>query len=277
MRCSVDVHFVPRVGVNVDGLSRTANNTHETLDLQLQKVGQDADRSPSVDAIHQHILKISSRVNQVPSSREIKVQLPSVENNSCHPENENDICARVKNELQRFGVSQEVFAKAVVGKTQGYLSEMLKLGEKLFAPYDGTYSKGLNNFEVMRKFLAKPEEERRMIYRMKAEELKAERQRKRMVRKCPEFMMQILKVGNSEQVDLVCQPAFTDRKPATYWPHSDHIPTTFWPNTNHILTTYCTDHLYRPHTNQIILFTMTLPVFTRSQCVSVRIHSTVQS
>lgn len=95
--------------------------------------------------------------------------------------NSDNVCARVKKELQKMNISQEVFAKCVLGKTQGYLSEMLKHGEKVFYTPEKANSKGRMNFEKMRQFLNKAEEERRAIYTAKARQLREERySRKRM-------------------------------------------------------------------------------------------------
>lgn len=80
-----------------------------------------------------------------------------------------------------MNISQEVFAKCVLGKTQGYLSEMLKHGEKVFYSREKANSKGRMNFEKMRLFLLRPEEERRAIYTVKVRQLREERLlRKRM-------------------------------------------------------------------------------------------------
>ena len=90
-----------------------------------------------------------------------------------------DICASVKRELQRFNISQEVFAKVVIGKTQGYLSEMLRQGEKAFNSPDKIFGKGQKNFDTMREFLKLPEHERRQQYAAKCEELRLEKLKKR--------------------------------------------------------------------------------------------------
>ena len=92
-----------------------------------------------------------------------------------------DICQNVKKELQRFNISQEIFAKVVLGKTQGYLSEILRQGEKAYSSPDKMFSKGQKNFDIMRMFLKLPEHERRRRYAAKAEELRIEKLRKREI------------------------------------------------------------------------------------------------
>ncbi|PFX26734.1 Cleavage stimulation factor subunit 1 [Stylophora pistillata] len=85
-------------------------------------------------------------------------------------------------ELQKVDQDcEKVFAKAVLGKSQGYLSEMLKHGENFFRPQDNTHYKGWMNFEIMRQFLQRPEAERLRIYYQKGEELKRERMKRRQI------------------------------------------------------------------------------------------------
>ena len=129
--------------------------------------------------VQEHILKITKakivadEINVVCSNGGYAAQNEDL--------NTDNVCTRVKKELQKMNISQEVFAKCVLGKTQGYLSEMLKHGEKVFYTPEKANSKGRMNFEKMRQFLSKPEEERRAIYTAKARQLREERySRKRM-------------------------------------------------------------------------------------------------
>ncbi|XP_032227360.2 uncharacterized protein LOC5503183 isoform X1 [Nematostella vectensis] len=134
---------------------------------------------PPLEEVRRHILKITTskiaaeEINVVSSNGEHLVIGNGL--------SADDVCAQVKLELQKMNVSQEVFAKCVLGKTQGYLSEMLKHGEKVFCPSEKSSSKGRMNFERMRQFLARPESERRNIYSEMAQRLREQRmQRKRL-------------------------------------------------------------------------------------------------
>lgn len=156
--------------------------------LELQKVDQDCDSepeekkddTPSANMVLHHILKITSDKKFTEPPQGTK-SVPAVEPVSTNGEvlDAESICEQVKIELVKYNVSQEVFAKAVLGKSQGYLSEMLKHGESFFRPQDHTHYKGWLNFETMRQFLHKPEAERLRIYYQKGEELKLERMKRR--------------------------------------------------------------------------------------------------
>lgn len=161
--------------------------------LELQKVGQDCnsepeekqDDSPLANVVLHHILRITSGKKFTEPPQDMKpvpaaepVRATGVNGDALDAES---ICEQVKIELVKYNISQEVFAKAVLGKSQGYLSEMLKHGESFFRPQDHTHYKGWLNFETMRQFLQKPEAERLRIYYHKGEELKLERMKRRQV------------------------------------------------------------------------------------------------
>lgn len=158
--------------------------------LELQKVDQDCDSepeekqddSPSASVVLHHILRITSGKKFTEPPQDIK-SVPAAEPIRATGDvlDAESICEQVKIELVKYNISQEVFAKAVLGKSQGYLSEMLKHGESFFRPQDHTHYKGWLNFETMRQFLQKPEAERLRIYYHKGEELKLERMKRRQV------------------------------------------------------------------------------------------------
>ncbi|XP_068700332.1 homeobox protein cut-like 1 isoform X1 [Montipora foliosa] len=158
--------------------------------LELQKVDQEAvkdktEDSPSANMVMQHILRITSdkklsHLPQLHNAKPIQASHNFVTPNGDVVDAES-ICEQVKMELVKYSVSQEVFAKAVLGKSQGYLSEMLKHGESFFRPQDHTNYKGWMNFDTMRQFLLKPEAERLRIYYQKGEELKMERLKRRQI------------------------------------------------------------------------------------------------
>lgn len=158
--------------------------------LELQKVDQDCDSepeekqddSPSASVVLHHILRITSGKKFTEPPQDIK-SVPAAEPIRATGDvlDAESICEQVKIELVKYNISQEVFAKAVLGKSQGYLSEMLKHGESFFCPQDHTHYKGWLNFETMRQFLQKPEAERLRIYYHKGEELKLERMKRRQV------------------------------------------------------------------------------------------------
>ena len=158
--------------------------------LELQKVDQDteggshtkAEELPSTNTVLHHILRITSdkKNSEPPQDTKPAPELKPLTSNGDVLDAE-AICEQVKIELVKYNVSQEVFAKAVLGKSQGYLSEMLKHGESFFRPQDHTHYKGWLNFETMRQFLLKPEAERLRIYYHKGEELKSERLKRRQI------------------------------------------------------------------------------------------------
>ncbi|KAK3740944.1 hypothetical protein QZH41_017794, partial [Actinostola sp. cb2023] len=180
----IDLEYEPEEcnGHRRNGQASEASLGH--LDLQKPTVSSDSGGESDRENIppkevQEHILKITKNkiavdeINVVRSNGEMP--LPNDELSA------DNICLRVKQELQKMNISQEVFAKCVLGKTQGYLSEMLKHGEKVFYSREKANSKGRMNFEKMRQFLLKPEEERRVIYADKARELREERlSRKRL-------------------------------------------------------------------------------------------------
>lgn len=160
--------------------------------LELQKVDPEsgsepehkADDSPSAHVVLHHILRITSD-KKLPIDPPPQDTNPVSESELVTPNGDvfdaESICEQVKIELVKYNVSQEVFAKAVLGKSQGYLSEMLKHGESFFRPQDHTHYKGWLNFETMRQFLLKPEAERLRVYYHKGEELKMERLKRRQI------------------------------------------------------------------------------------------------
>lgn len=158
--------------------------------LELQKVDQDCesepeerpDDSPLASMVLNHILRITSdkKFTEPPQVLKPTAAAESSSGNG-HVLDTESICEQVKLELVKYNVSQEVFAKAVLGKSQGYLSEMLKHGENFFRPQDNTHYKGWMNFEIMRQFLQRPEAERLRIYYQKGEELKRERMKRRQI------------------------------------------------------------------------------------------------
>jgi len=158
--------------------------------LELQKVDQDCDSepdekqddSPSPGVVLHHILRITSGKKFSEPPQDVKTVPPAEPVRSTGDVlDAESICEQVKIELVKYNISQEVFAKAVLGKSQGYLSEMLKHGESFFRPQDHTHYKGWLNFETMRQFLQKPEAERLRIYYHKGEELKLERMKRRQI------------------------------------------------------------------------------------------------
>lgn len=159
--------------------------------LELQKIDREAgkgkeDDSPSADAVIQHIFKITSNrklshFSQLRDPKPLSQASNNVTTQNSDVVDAEGICEQVKIELIKYSISQEVFAKAVLGKSQGYLSEMLKHGESFFRPQDHTHYKGWLNFETMRQFLQKPEAERLQIYYQKGEELKMERLKRRQL------------------------------------------------------------------------------------------------
>lgn len=158
--------------------------------LELQKVDQESKSepedkpgdSPSPNMVLHHIIRITSDkklADPFQDPKPIQASNPLTLNGNLV--DAESICEQVKIELVKYNVSQEVFAKAVLGKSQGYLSEMLKHGESFFRPQDHTHYKGWMNFETMRQFLLKPEAERLRIYYEKGEELKMERLKRRQI------------------------------------------------------------------------------------------------
>ena len=189
--CRVSFHFVACLGKDATGewQSSTADEMFMN-NLELQKVDQEAvkdktEDSPSANMVMQHILRITSdkKLSHLPHLHNAKPIQAS--HNFVTPNGDvvdaESICEQVKMELVKYSVSQEVFAKAVLGKSQGYLSEMLKHGESFFRPQDHTNYKGWMNFDTMRQFLLKPEAERLRIYYQKGEELKMERLKRRQI------------------------------------------------------------------------------------------------
>lgn len=189
--------------------------------LKLQKVDQEsggerndkADDAPSVNTVLHHILRITS--DKKLSSEPLQFEKPATDSKPLTPNGDvldaERICEQVKVELVKYNVSQEVFAKAVLGKSQGYLSEMLKHGESFFRPHDNTHYKGWLNFDTMRRFLLKPEEERLMIYQSKGEELKMERLKRRQIEIVSCILIiskKCLKIGKNDCADLVLFPHF---------------------------------------------------------------------
>lgn len=186
-------HFIACLGNDLTGEWYSSSTSDESFmnNLKLQKVDQEsggerndkADDAPSVNTVLHHILRITSDKNL--SSEPLQFEKPATDSKPLTPNGDvldaESICEQVKVELVKYNVSQEVFAKAVLGKSQGYLSEMLKHGESFFRPHDNTHYKGWLNFDTMRRFLLKPEEERLMIYQSKGEELKMERLKRRQI------------------------------------------------------------------------------------------------
>lgn len=163
--------------------------------LKLQKVSDTTGKeqkpkpdSPSDEEVRKHIYLITSGRKPKPVPEEINI----VSADDSSADADTDICANVKKELQRFNISQEVFAKVVIGKTQGYLSEMLRQGEKAYSSPDKMFSKGQKNFDTMREFLRLPEHERRRRYTAKAEELRLEKHRKREIEQVNIFLFDYL-------------------------------------------------------------------------------------
>lgn len=184
-------HFVTCLGNEVNGEWQNSHNDESFMsNLELQKVDQDCDSepeekqdvTPSANMVLHHILRITSDKKFTEPPQDAK-PIPAVEPVSVNGEvlDAESICEQVKIELVKYNISQEVFAKAVLGKSQGYLSEMLKHGESFFRPQDHTHYKGWLNFETMRQFLQKPEAERLRIYYHKGEELKLERMKRRQI------------------------------------------------------------------------------------------------
>lgn len=184
-------HFIACLGNEVNGEWQNST-TDETFmsNLELQKVDQDCDSEPeekqddlpSANTVLHHILRITCDKKFTEPPQDAR-PIPTVEPVSVNGEvlDAETICEQVKIELVKYNISQEVFAKAVLGKSQGYLSEMLKHGESFFRPQDHTHYKGWLNFETMRQFLLKPEAERLRIYYHKGEELKLERMKRRQI------------------------------------------------------------------------------------------------
>lgn len=186
-------HIIACLGNDLTGEWYSSSTSDESFmnNLKLQKVDQEsggerndkADDAPSVNTVLHHILRITS--DKKLSSEPLQFEKPATDSKPLTPNGDvldaESICEQVKVELVKYNVSQEVFAKAVLGKSQGYLSEMLKHGESFFRPHDNSHYKGWLNFDTMRRFLLKPEEERLMIYQSKGEELKMERLKRRQI------------------------------------------------------------------------------------------------
>lgn len=184
-------HFIACLGNEVNGEWQNSTTDESFMsNLELQKVDQDCesepediqDDSPSANMVLNHIVRITSDKKFTEPPQDIKpvAAADSVSMNGNVFDAER-ICEQVKVELVKYNVSQEVFAKAVLGKSQGYLSEMLKHGESFFRPQDHTHYKGWMNFETMHQFLQRPEAERLRIYYQKGEELKMERMKRRQI------------------------------------------------------------------------------------------------
>lgn len=175
--------------------------------LELQKVDQDCDSepdekqddSPSPGVVLHHILRITSGKKFSEAPQDVKTVPPAEPIRATGDVlDAESICEQVKIELVKYNISQEVFAKAVLGKSQGYLSEMLKHGESFFRPQDHTHYKGWLNFETMRQFLQKSEAERLRIYYHKGEELKLERMKRRQIEMVREsFLLEASNVVSS--------------------------------------------------------------------------------
>lgn len=197
--CSDSFHFIACLGNDLPGEWQTSSADESFMNnLELQKVDQEyesepddkQDDSPSANLVLQHILRITSDQKLADPPRDpkpIKMSNPLTPNGDVV--DAESICEQVKVELVKYNVSQEVFAKAVLGKSQGYLSEMLKHGESFFRPQDNTHYKGWLNFETMRQFLLKSEAERLRIYYQKGEELKMERLKRRQFEMVSVFYM----------------------------------------------------------------------------------------
>ena len=184
-------HFIACSGDGVNGEWQNSTTDESFMsNLELQKVDQDCDSepeekqddSPSAGVVLHHILRITSGKKFTEPPQDIKL-VPAAEPVRATGDmlDAEGICEQVKIELVKYNISQEVFAKAVLGKSQGYLSEMLKHGESFFRPQDHTHYKGWLNFETMQQFLQKPEAERLRIYYHKGEELKLERMKRRRI------------------------------------------------------------------------------------------------
>ncbi|KAK2551246.1 Cleavage stimulation factor subunit 1 [Acropora cervicornis] len=188
----IDLEYEPE-GNEASGEWQRSSSADELFmsNLELQKIDREAgkgkeDDSPSADAVIQHIFKITSNrklshFSQLRDPKPLSQASNNVVTQNSDVVDAEGICEQVKIELIKYSISQEVFAKAVLGKSQGYLSEMLKHGESFFRPQDHTHYKGWLNFETMRQFLQKPEAERLQIYYQKGEELKMERLKRRQL------------------------------------------------------------------------------------------------
>ena len=75
-----------------------------------------------------------------------------------------DLQDTVLNEIITQEINQTVFAKATIGKTQGYLSELLRTSKLLEDRSDHEYRRTRHNLEKIKQFLKKPRYERKRIY-----------------------------------------------------------------------------------------------------------------
>ena len=189
--CSDIFHFITCLGNDMNRERQTYSADESFMsNLELQKVAQESENEPqemeddlpsASDVLH-HIRRISSGKKTLRLIQHMNVTPPVKPAALIDdiPDTES-IVDQVKIELVKYNVSQEVFAKAVLGKSQGYLSEMLKHGENMFSPSEQTHCRGWQNFETMRQFMTKPEAERLRIYFQKGEELKMERLKRRQM------------------------------------------------------------------------------------------------
>lgn len=208
-------HFIACLGNEVNGEWQNST-TDETFmsNLELQKVDQDSeseleethDDSPSANMVLHHIIRITSDKKFTERPQDTK-PIPAADPLSMNGDifDAESICEQVKIELVKYNISQEIFAKAVLGKSQGYLSEMLKHGESFFRPQDHTHYKGWLNFETMRQFLLKPEAERLRIYYHKGEELKMERMKRRHIEIVSEIFFFVVLVVILIKIIMSCQ------------------------------------------------------------------------
>ena len=189
--CTDSFHFIACLGNHLTREWQTSTTNESFMSkLELRKVDQETERelddkpdnSPSEEMVLHHILRITSDKKLAEPPQDPKL-VPESEHLAPNGDvlDAESICEQVKIELVKYNVSQEVFAKAVLGKSQGYLSEMLKHGESFFRPQDHLHYKGWLNFETMRQFLQKPDAERLRIYYQKGEELKMERLKRRQM------------------------------------------------------------------------------------------------
>lgn len=75
-----------------------------------------------------------------------------------------DLQDTVLNEIIVQEINQTIFAKASIGKTQGYLSELLRTSKLLEDKSDKEYRRTRHNLDKIRQFLKKPKYERKRIY-----------------------------------------------------------------------------------------------------------------
>lgn len=75
-----------------------------------------------------------------------------------------DLQEAVLSEIVSQEINQTIFAKASIGKTQGYLSELLRTSKLLGDKCEKNYRRTRHNLEKIRLFLRKPRQERKQIY-----------------------------------------------------------------------------------------------------------------